>query len=107
MLVRFFTDRHPKQDLGGPIFWNIEADASALKLRPDTKRVWITVEMPEDKELWPESFKGAEAEVVGAEISIGVARKYDAEKVEAIASLKTVKVMPGVDGVVVEGAVLK
>ncbi len=67
MLVRFFSDRYVKQDLQ-KVFWTSEDQAASFRISAGNKRIWITVDIPEDKDLWPENFEGIKAEVGAVEV---------------------------------------
>jgi hypothetical protein len=64
-----------KQTLWCDIYPNMErkilfftASAPPNSVAYPKKRIWLTVEIPGDEELWPEIFNGAEIEVKKIEI---------------------------------------
>lgn len=67
MRVKFFTDRYPNQDKK---FINLSHESLAITTPKSNccKRVWITIDVPSDEQLWPEQFTGEQAKVVEIEI---------------------------------------
>lgn len=71
MKMRFFTDRFKDQNLTQkPIYisWYHENQAINYPIGPDSKRVWIEVDVPEDSQLWPNFFMGTSATVISTEV---------------------------------------
>ena len=67
MKVKFFTDRYPNQD---PKFINLSHESHAIMISKNSncKRVWVTIEIPSDEQLWPEKFTGEQAKVLKIDI---------------------------------------
>lgn len=57
MKVRYYADRYPGQNLED-IYWSRESQAAVSRLYEHNRRIWIEIDVPTDKQLWPENFVG-------------------------------------------------
>lgn len=68
MKLKFFTDRWKGQDLNVQLTFFPEKSAVNISKQADCKRIWIEVEMPDDRQLWPNDFMGEIVPVTNTEV---------------------------------------
>ena len=69
MKVKFFMDRYPNMNEVYGSFTH-ESLANSFKKSPEAKRIWIEVNIPDDRQLWPDSFVGVSAEVLDVKVQL-------------------------------------